>query len=348
MTTDGTFGTIAENATVRDGFTLIETPHGTRQVPDPNDPRWGHRVIRYFSSEAERGRLNERVEQSWGHVHADSVFVAGIGNHWKPGVWEHVTNMVNTANDHGLRVTLEEIMDRCQSPYDALGAMRNEATLKAMEGYEWLCMVDNDVYPHPETLVRLVSRGLNVIAPYVVEPSSGKPLHGPHRQRWSGIQQVKWNVLSMILFRTSVFRSTGTEFWNNAIGADEGYHYQKLWHYGHIAYVDTEVDLRVGGDPTYPLATLRLEKDEHDDFWNKRRESFLQMPDRRPIDPNNPRVTEIGEYLPYLDPQTPSAVNSDPSRNGMPDGSQSRRNGNSDPLSVERLAGLRELVSNVT
>ena len=274
-------------------------PVSASSALDISDPRFGYRNIRYNSNNYEQNAAAWRAGNSWGHCRPNSVLVCAIGNHWKKGSWQAVLDMVHYSNNLGYFTCLEEIMDRCFNPYDSLGAMRNEASMRAMQGYEWLCMIDNDVYPRPDTLIKLVNRGYSIIAPFVAEPSSGKPLHGPHRAKGTGIQPVRWTVLSMLMFRTSVFLGTGPELWNDSIGADEGYHFQKLWSYGHSPVIDTDIVLPVGNDPTYPLASLRFTKEEHDDFWNKRRDGLLQMPDRAPVSAGDARVSDVGEYIPF-------------------------------------------------
>lgn len=272
------------------------------------DQRYGYRHIRYNANETERDAAQKRQAETWNHARPNSIFLAAIGNHWKPGAWQAVVDMQHYTNSRGFFITLEEIQDRCMQPYDAIGAMRNEATMRAAQGYEWLMMVDNDVYPHRDTLVRLIDRNVSIVAPMVTERASGRALHGPPQKLWTGLQPARWCVLSMLLFRTSVFNATGPEFWNNAIGADEGYHFQKLWHYGHRPYIDTEIRLTVGGDPTYPLSTMRMKKPDADAFWERRQQWLLAPPNREPTNPNDPRRSEHGEYLPFQTGRTPKVV----------------------------------------
>lgn len=273
----------------------------------PPDYRFGYRRITYNLTSSDREFNERRLEQSWLHNRPFSVFVAAMGSHWKPGCWQHVIDMVHYTNENGYYCAFEEIMDRCFNPYDALGAMRNEALMRAAQGYEWLLYVDNDIMPKPDMLIRLLSWDQPIIAPYVVEPGTGKVLHGPIHAKYSGLQQARWCVLSMLLFRTTVFNATGPEFWNNAVGADEGYHFQKLWHYGHRPYIDTNLILPVASVPTYPLATNRMEEQDAKSFWDKRRAWLLEAPDRRPINPNDPHQ-QNGEYLPFVQPEANKAV----------------------------------------
>jgi hypothetical protein len=266
------------------------------------DKRLGYRVIKYASTPQEQELNDTRSSNSWAHSRPNSVLIAALGHHWKEGSWQAVMDMLHYTNQHGYYASFEEVMDRCFNPYDSLGAMRNECIMRAMEGYEYLLMVDNDVLPHPEDLVRLIDHGVPVVAPMILEPGTGKPLHGPEQKRWDGLRPVRWTVLSMLLFKTTVFNATGPELWNDSIGADEGYHFQKLWHYGHRPYLDTDIQLQVQSTPTYPLATNRMEQKDADAFWDSRRKGLLEIPDRLPVDPNDKRISELGEYLPFMNP----------------------------------------------
>ncbi len=55
----------------------------------------------------------------------------------------------------------------------------------------------------------------------------------------------------------------------------------------------------MANDPLYPLASLRFNKEEYDEFWNKRREGMLGMPDRAPVNASDVRVSAVGEYIPF-------------------------------------------------
>lgn len=268
----------------------------------PTDRRYGYRNVRYVSSPGDRKLSQWRTENTWLHQRPFSVLIAAMGNHWRAGSWQKVLDMAQFANDQGFSVAIEELMDRCFQPYDAIGAMRNEAIMKAQQGYEFLLYVDNDVLPPPDMLVRLLSWDVPIVAPLVLEPGSGKPLHGPWRRPNSGLQATRWCVLSMLLFKTTVFNATGPEFWNDSIGADEGYHFQKLWHYGHRPYLDTNQLLEVADIPTYPLASNRMTQDDYGLFWGLKRRRFIGAPNREPIEPNDPRVDPLGEYLPFGGP----------------------------------------------
>ena len=256
-------------------------------------------VIRSFASEAEQKIMATRRDQSWGHIRPHSVLVVAMGSHWLPGCWQKVADMVAFTNKAGVYCGLSELQDRCLTPYDALGTMRNEGLLMGQsEGFDWLCYVDNDIWPNPDALLRLINRDMSVIAPFVIEAGTGRKLHGPFRDPDTGLQPVKWTVLSMLLFKTSVFNCTGPNFWRDAIGADEGYHFQLLWHYGHRPWLDTDTAVQDLSRPLYPLASKMLPRAEQEALWDKKNAQMLQAPDRRPIDPNDPSMQE-GVYWPF-------------------------------------------------
>jgi hypothetical protein len=61
-------------------------------------------------------------------------------------------------------------------------------------------------------------------------------------------------VLSLVLFKTAVFRPWWQgDFWSNAIGAAEEYHFTKLKLMGHRPFIDTDVAVRILKRPHFPL-----------------------------------------------------------------------------------------------
>ena len=83
------------------------------------------------------------------HISPISCLIAVIGNAWELGCYEAVWAMMETYHAAGYEVTLDEEHDRCFQPYDALGAMRNNAYTKALaEGYEFIHMygTQNDLW----------------------------------------------------------------------------------------------------------------------------------------------------------------------------------------------------------
>jgi len=190
------------------------------------------------------------------HVAPFSCMIAAIGNHWEPGCYEAVAAMAQYTFQQGFQVCLYEEHDRCYNPYDALGSMRNMAYQRAIScGYEYLCYVDNDIKPPPDALVRLARRWVPVVAPittYVDQQAHG--LKVPLVQPGQGLAMISSCVLSMLLFQTRVFLPWAlTPFWENAIGADEEYHFRRLEMTGHRLWLDTDVVVEVTKPPSYPL-----------------------------------------------------------------------------------------------
>ena len=303
--------------------------------------------IRSFPTEAERQEAGRRTSSSWGHIRPNSVMVCAMANHYAPTAWQHIIDMVMYTNEQGMCCGFNEVMDRCFNPYDALGAMRNEAWVDAAtEGYEWLCYVDCDIMPQKDALVQLLRWDMPVVAPYVVETGTGMPLHGPKWQANSGLRPVRWCVLSMLLFRVQVLKHFNGRFWGDAIGADEGYHFKTLWaETGHRPYIDTNVQVPITKRPIYPLASNHMLRDEQEvvkldskilaalgkalpdlpngdlrqwirdvvgvtdreEFWRQKLKSLVKPPDRRPIDPNDPFAAD-GNYWPFASKDTRGQV----------------------------------------
>lgn len=191
------------------------------------------------------------------HISPFSTFVAAIGNHWHPGCYEAVEAMCQYAwQQTGAEVALSEQADRCYQPYDGLGTMRNQAYMRAIrEGYEFILYVDNDVQPEQDSLLRLLHRFVPVVSALVIfADGEDHGLSMPKMERGQGLALVSDVVLSMVLFQTAVFFPWATTpFWQDALGADEEYHFQRLSMAGHRPFVDTDVVVTVVSPPHYPL-----------------------------------------------------------------------------------------------
>jgi hypothetical protein len=264
-----------------------------------------HRYIqtRTYPTDEERNFALRFGDRRWPHIRPNSCLVTPLGFHWSPGSWQKVIDMIEYTNSLGVYCALSEIQDRCFEPYDALGTMRNECIIMAQnEGYEFLLYLDNDVLPEKDCLIRLLSWGMPIVAPMVKEPGTGKPLYGPtDLVPNTGLKPARWTVLSMLLFMTNVFNCVGPRFWGDAIGADEGYHFQTLWRYGHRPYIDTNIQLDIKSQPHYPLASNRMSQKDRAEHWEKINMNRNKPPDRKPIWPYDSRNVIDGEYLPFSD-----------------------------------------------
>jgi hypothetical protein len=215
------------------------------------------REQRFFDTETSQELWQQRQDMGWpNHLNPFSVLIAAMGNHWREDCRESVQEMAQATFNQGYDVVFYEEHDRCYQPYDALGIMRNLAYHRAIkEGFEFICYVDNDVRPSPDTLIRLMHRFVPVISPIIVY-SDGKS-HGlsmPTMEQNRGLAMVTSFVLSLVVFQTSVFLPFATSpFWQDALGADENYHFSKLAMMGHRPFVDTDVVVECVTPPSYPL-----------------------------------------------------------------------------------------------
>ena len=212
----------------------------------------------WYESEAQAKVYADRQRTSrWGgHVSPYSVLVAAIGNHWvqEPDCFEAVRKMADYhARETGAHVCFYEEPDKCKNPYDALGTMRNDALMRAVdEGFEYLCYVDNDIEPPEDTLHRLVAHQFPVMVPRL-EFADGQTygLEMPTTEKDKGIGTAVTVVLSMILFRTaSLARWRDTGFWDDAIGADEQHHWRR---WNNLVFFDSNVTIKVHRPPHFPL-----------------------------------------------------------------------------------------------
>jgi len=264
--------------------------------------------VRWYRSDLEREHSQKRqTNHKWPHAAPSSVLVASVGNSWKGDSWAKVMDMLEFAHQQGIPVDFREFQNRCFEPYDSLGTMRNEIFSAALlGGYEFCMMVDNDVLPEPDTLYRLIMHDQPLMSPYIEEPFDPqfpqKPkrvLHGPVHEPYTGVYPVKWNVLTMMLFKVNYIRALGEDFWQDSIGADEGYHFQKSYaRTGVYPQVDSSVILKAGGSPLYPLTVRKSE--QYEEVWKERRTRFDSIPDRSPVWPDDPRRTGDNVYLPFL------------------------------------------------
>lgn len=191
------------------------------------------------------------------HLLPYSTLIVAMGDHWEPGAKEAIMAMREyTRKDGMIECELVEEQDRCFLWGDALGSMRNMGYRRAIEGgFEYLLYVDNDVVPPPHTLLQLLSRHMPIMAPRLVF-ADGED-HGMNVARLpegQGLAMAGSVLLSMLLFRTSVFLPfADVDFWGNAMGDDEEYHFTKLAMRGLKPYIDTDVTVSCLKPPHFPL-----------------------------------------------------------------------------------------------
>ena len=254
-----------------------------------------------YASDADKMRWLQRQDLVWPHMRPDSVFMVSIGNNWQPGAWQKVADMAMATNHAGHACWFEETYDACNLPFDQISAMRDAATMMGRtSGAEWLCLVENDVLPEPDTLVRLMSHQQPVIAPLVTSADDveGGLLHGPKRQPNTGIHPVKWAVTSFLLIKAGVFNCLGTNPWSSV--TNEGVFFNTLAYYGHRAWIDTDTIVPVATPPSRPMGNYTT-FDERIERMRRVQDSKQAGPDRSPIDPDDPRNVN-GFYAAWIQP----------------------------------------------
>lgn len=146
--------------------------------------------------------------------------------------------------------------DRCFNWGDALGSMRNMGYRHALlAGFEYLMYVDNDIILPEHTLVKLLSHQLPMVAPKVVF-ATGETygLEVPKLADDGGLVMAGSVVLSCLLAKTVVFLPWAlADFWGNALGDDEEYHFTKFYMAGHMPFVDTDIKAVCLKPPHFPL-----------------------------------------------------------------------------------------------
>lgn len=217
----------------------------------------------------------DRVGLGWpNHVAPWSCLVASIGNRWEPGCFEAVTAMCDYTSKilgrlNPVVVEMYEENQRCFFPYDGLGVMRDAAMFRALsEGWEYLCYVDNDVKPPQDALWRLMQRRMPWVQP-LIGYSDGKnhDIKAADIEPGQGLALISSTVISMVVVKTSVFLPFALSgFWQNPLGADEGYHMAKLGMTGIQPFIDSDVLVEVTKPPTYPLDWPARFKKRYRDF----------------------------------------------------------------------------------
>ena len=205
--------------------------------------------------------------------------------------------MVVYTSDKGINCCAEEIAVRSRWPSVNVQEMRDTAVRHARDGgFEWLCLLDNDVKPDPDILLKLQSHSLPIMAPRIVEPN-GDPIGVPPLPANCGVQAMKWTSLSFLLIRSTVFNCPDTAF---VTAPSEGTFFQQLWRYGHRPYVDTTVTLQLAEPPGRPSA--KTWKENQAQMERQYNEYGRRHPDRSAGEPNNPYEID-GMYVPYLFPR---------------------------------------------
>lgn len=252
--------------------------------------------LRFFANELEKERVFKTQHYRPAHIRAASTVVTPIGVMWEPGAWQKTVDMVMHANRSGVCTWLHEMVDiNAGIPYAHLNMMRDTACMYAHDaGFEWVLLIENDALPEQDLLLNLLKWDMPVVVPYIVDEVLGKPICAPFYKKGSGLQPIQWAVFTCILINVRVLNCFPYCQPFTTVGIESGF-FHKLRHYGHKAYQDTNTELKIAKRPAYPVDHGGLETEWK--YWVELDKRRRQIPDRRPIDPNETKVVN-GIYMP--------------------------------------------------
>jgi len=252
--------------------------------------------LRFFASDIEKERVFKSAQFRPPHLRPGSTLVAPIGVMWEPGCWQKTVDMVLRSNKAGVCCWLHEMVDiNAGIPAAHLNIMRNTACMYAHDtGFDWLLLIENDALPEKDLLLKLLNWDMPVVVPYILDEKFGKPICAPFYKQGSGLQPVQWAVFTCVLINTRVLNCFPCAQPFTAVAIESGF-FHKLRHFGHKAYQDTNTELKITRRPSYPVDYGGLENEWK--AWVEIDKKRRQIPDRRPIDPNDPHQVN-GIYMP--------------------------------------------------
>lgn len=252
--------------------------------------------LRFFASDVEKERVFRSQNFRPAHIRPGSTLVAPIGIMWQPGSWQKTVDMVVKTNNAGVCCWLHEMPDiNSDIPYKHLNTMRDSACMYAHDaGFEWVLLIENDVYPDDDLLIKLLNWDMPVVVPYIMDEFLGRPICAPFYKKGSGLQPVLWAVFTCILFNTRVLNCFPFAQPFADVPIESGLSH-KLRHYGHKVYQDTNTELKVLQRPCYPVDQGGLENEWKQ--WVEVDRKRRLIPDRKPIDPDDKRQIN-GIYMP--------------------------------------------------
>ena len=184
------------------------------------------------------------------HLSFNSVLVVVLSNEYCEGSWWRIQDMLAYTEDHGITGAFEEMDDMSLLPTDAIGQMRAAAAQMAVDaGFEWCFMIDTDILPEKDLLVKLMAHDRAVVYPLIIDKEDkymGAPVSSPKLVPGMGLQPVQWGAMSAMLFNSHVFNCLDNYAWH---GHDRHFS-QALNHFGHHIYVDTNSPMDVAHGPS--------------------------------------------------------------------------------------------------
>ena len=252
--------------------------------------------LRFFANNVEKDRVFKTQHYRPVHIRPGSTLVAPIGVMWEPGAWQKTVDMVMKTNEQGVCCWLHEMTDiNAGIPAAHLNMMRDSACMYAHDaGFEWVLLLENDAMPEPDLLLKLLHWDMPVVVPYIMDNVLKKPICAPFYKKGSGLQPVQWAVFTCLLLNTKVLNCFPFTQPFNTIGIESGF-FNKLRHYGHKSYQDTNTELEITRRPTYPVDYGGLEEEWKG--WVRIDKKRRQIPDRKPISPDDENQVK-GIYMP--------------------------------------------------
>lgn len=244
--------------------------------------------VRFYASEPERIRATKFYGIRQETIRPDSVYVFAIGVGWVPGAWQKVIDMVEYTNKAGVCCWFTEMADtNTEIPYTNLPTMRDMAFLYASDmGFQWVMLIENDALPEKDMIIKLIDWNMPVVVPLIMDKVANVPICRPQPKVNTGLKIVKWAPMTCLLMETAVLNCFPT---NTPCGnmTTESCFYQRLRHYGHKTYIDTDTVLETARNPQYTGDLKSL--DELWENWMQKDKKRRETPDRKPIDPGDKR-----------------------------------------------------------
>ena len=107
-------------------------------------------------------------------------------------------------------------------------------------GCEFTALIETDVLPEPDILLRLMEADLPIVAPILTTEFIGSP----HRVVDIGLKRMNWLSSCFVLFKSNVLNCPVSFKYGG-----EGHFYKQLDHFGHKPWMSTDVRLKVTRPP---------------------------------------------------------------------------------------------------
>ena len=198
------------------------------------------------------------------------------------------------SNFKGYNVWLQEVEeDHINFPMAMTQIMRDSAIVMGRDaGFHKICLIDNDILPAKDTLIKLLEHPFPCVSPYLWDQGEDHALGIPRFERGQGLQPMRWVGASFMLFDSKVFNCPDIRFKGLY---QEGQFGQLLRHYGHQFWIDTDLEVQTVTPPG------RMAQYDFDTRTNMLKERYdkKEVPNRKAIDKDSPWVKE-GIYCPFL------------------------------------------------